>query len=135
MRPFPAEAMHMWPISTRVNKPGNDDSSIVEPIALANFGGVVELRATALARRTYCKTGASARRLRRRHRSGSQYHRPWTARRATILTALCVCEPHAAPRGHRTTNASIGFLGRFSPLLETEYLSDVADAGLRALAT
>jgi hypothetical protein len=26
------------------------------------------------------------------------------------------------------------FLGRFSPLLEAEHLSDVADAGLRALA-
>jgi putative SOS response-associated peptidase YedK len=31
MRPFPAEPMHMWPISTRVNKPENDDPSIVEP--------------------------------------------------------------------------------------------------------
>ena len=28
-------AMRMWPISTRVNKPENDDPSIVEPIALA----------------------------------------------------------------------------------------------------
>ena len=35
MRPFPAEPMRMWPISTRVNKPENDDPSIVEPIALA----------------------------------------------------------------------------------------------------
>ena len=35
MRPFPAEPMRMWPISTRVNKPENDNSSIVEPIALA----------------------------------------------------------------------------------------------------
>jgi hypothetical protein len=33
MRPFPAEPMHMWPISARVNKPENDDPSIVEPIA------------------------------------------------------------------------------------------------------
>jgi putative SOS response-associated peptidase YedK len=31
-RPFPAEPMRMWPISTRVNKPENDDPSIVEPI-------------------------------------------------------------------------------------------------------
>lgn len=29
-------AMRIWPISTRVNKPENDDPSIVEPIALAN---------------------------------------------------------------------------------------------------
>jgi putative SOS response-associated peptidase YedK len=35
MRPFPAEPMGMWPISTRVNKPENDDPSIVEPIAIA----------------------------------------------------------------------------------------------------
>jgi putative SOS response-associated peptidase YedK len=35
MRPFPANPMRMWPISTRVNKPENDDPSIVEPIALA----------------------------------------------------------------------------------------------------
>jgi hypothetical protein len=35
MRPFPAEPMRMWPISTRVEKPENDDPSIVEPIAIA----------------------------------------------------------------------------------------------------
>jgi putative SOS response-associated peptidase YedK len=35
MRPFPAEPMRMWPISTRVNKPENDDPSIVEPAELA----------------------------------------------------------------------------------------------------
>ena len=34
MQPFPAEPMHMWPISRRVNKPENDDPSIVEPIEL-----------------------------------------------------------------------------------------------------
>ena len=34
MRPFPAEPMRMWPISTRVNKPENDDPSIGEPIAI-----------------------------------------------------------------------------------------------------
>jgi putative SOS response-associated peptidase YedK len=32
MRPFPAELMRMWPISTRVNKPENDDPSILDPI-------------------------------------------------------------------------------------------------------
>jgi putative SOS response-associated peptidase YedK len=32
MRPFPADPMRMWPISTRVNKPENDDPSIAEPI-------------------------------------------------------------------------------------------------------
>jgi putative SOS response-associated peptidase YedK len=32
MRPFPAGLMRMWPISTRVNKPENDDASIVEPV-------------------------------------------------------------------------------------------------------
>ena len=34
MRPFPSEPMRIWPISTRVNKPENDDPSVVEPIAL-----------------------------------------------------------------------------------------------------
>jgi putative SOS response-associated peptidase YedK len=32
MRPFPSAPMRMWPISTRVNKPENDDFSIIEPI-------------------------------------------------------------------------------------------------------
>ena len=35
MRPFPSEPMRMWPISTRVNKPENDDPSILEPIELS----------------------------------------------------------------------------------------------------
>jgi putative SOS response-associated peptidase YedK len=35
MRPFPGELMRMWPISTRVNKPENDDPSILEPIKLS----------------------------------------------------------------------------------------------------
>ena len=34
-RPFPAELMPMWPISTRVNKPENDDPSIIEAIEVA----------------------------------------------------------------------------------------------------
>jgi putative SOS response-associated peptidase YedK len=32
-RPFPADVMRMWPISTRVNRPANDDPSITEPLA------------------------------------------------------------------------------------------------------
>jgi putative SOS response-associated peptidase YedK len=35
MRPFPSAPMRMWPISTRVNKPENNDPSIVERIELA----------------------------------------------------------------------------------------------------
>ncbi len=35
MRPFQAEPMRMWPISTRVNKPENEDPSIVEPVELS----------------------------------------------------------------------------------------------------
>jgi putative SOS response-associated peptidase YedK len=35
MQVFPAGPMRMWPISTRVNKPENDDPSIVEPIKLS----------------------------------------------------------------------------------------------------
>jgi hypothetical protein len=34
MGPLPARLMRMWPISTRVNKPENDDPSIIEPIEL-----------------------------------------------------------------------------------------------------
>jgi len=30
--PFPSEPMMMWPISTRVNKPENDDASILEHV-------------------------------------------------------------------------------------------------------
>jgi putative SOS response-associated peptidase YedK len=67
MRPFPAQPMRMWPISTRVNKPENDRVSY--------FGGVVELRATALARRAYCKglieDRTSRRALCRRDKTGS----------------------------------------------------------------
>jgi putative SOS response-associated peptidase YedK len=35
LRPFPSEDMPMWPTSTRVNKPENDDPSILDPIELA----------------------------------------------------------------------------------------------------
>lgn len=35
MKPYPADPMRMWPISTRVNKPENDDPSILEPVELA----------------------------------------------------------------------------------------------------
>ena len=34
MRPFPSDAMRMWPISTRVNKPDNDYPSILSEIVL-----------------------------------------------------------------------------------------------------
>ena len=29
--PFPSELMKIWPISTRVNKPTNDDEGILDP--------------------------------------------------------------------------------------------------------
>jgi putative SOS response-associated peptidase YedK len=32
MHPFPAALMRIWSISTRVNKPENDDPSILEPM-------------------------------------------------------------------------------------------------------
>jgi putative SOS response-associated peptidase YedK len=35
---YPPELMRMWPISTRVNSPRNDDSAILEPIDLALAG-------------------------------------------------------------------------------------------------
>jgi putative SOS response-associated peptidase YedK len=34
LRPFPAEPMRIWPISTRVNKPENDEPSLLEPVAV-----------------------------------------------------------------------------------------------------
>jgi putative SOS response-associated peptidase YedK len=34
VKPFPAEPMTMWPISTRVNSPKNDDEGLLEPITL-----------------------------------------------------------------------------------------------------
>ena len=36
LRPFPAEPMRMWPISTRVNKPENEDPFVVEPIEVTS---------------------------------------------------------------------------------------------------
>ena len=42
--PFPSELMKTWPISTRVNKPANDDAAILEPVktedAPRSFGSV-----------------------------------------------------------------------------------------------
>ena len=38
MRPFPSEAMRMWPISTRVNKPENDDPTILDEIVRNSYG-------------------------------------------------------------------------------------------------
>ena len=32
LRPYAAEAMTAWPVSTRVNSPRNDDSSLLEPL-------------------------------------------------------------------------------------------------------
>jgi putative SOS response-associated peptidase YedK len=33
MKPFPSDLMTMWPISTRVNKPENNDADLLTPIA------------------------------------------------------------------------------------------------------
>jgi putative SOS response-associated peptidase YedK len=32
MRPFPSEPMRIWPISTRVNAPQNDDPDLLKPV-------------------------------------------------------------------------------------------------------
>jgi putative SOS response-associated peptidase YedK len=34
IRPFPGNAMVTWPISTRVNKPENDDAAILDRLAV-----------------------------------------------------------------------------------------------------
>jgi putative SOS response-associated peptidase YedK len=36
VRPFPSGLMRMWQISTRLDKPENDDPSIIDPIELAS---------------------------------------------------------------------------------------------------
>lgn len=33
LQPFPSELMTMWPVSTRVNSPKNDDEALVDPVA------------------------------------------------------------------------------------------------------
>jgi putative SOS response-associated peptidase YedK len=35
LKSFPSDMMRMWPISTRVNKPENDEASILEPVEIA----------------------------------------------------------------------------------------------------
>jgi putative SOS response-associated peptidase YedK len=32
LRPFPSETMRVWAISSRVNKPENDEAFILEPV-------------------------------------------------------------------------------------------------------
>jgi putative SOS response-associated peptidase YedK len=32
LHPYPANLMRMWPVSTRVNKPENDDPSIIDAV-------------------------------------------------------------------------------------------------------
>jgi putative SOS response-associated peptidase YedK len=36
LQPFPSEPMAIWPISTRVNSPKNDDADLLEPLADAD---------------------------------------------------------------------------------------------------
>jgi putative SOS response-associated peptidase YedK len=38
LKPFQAERMKMWPISSRVNDPKNDDEGILQPIGPPKFG-------------------------------------------------------------------------------------------------
>jgi putative SOS response-associated peptidase YedK len=35
IRPYPADQMITWPISTRVNKAENDDAAILDPIEMS----------------------------------------------------------------------------------------------------
>jgi hypothetical protein len=35
LTPFPAEPMTMWPMSTRVNSPRNDDATLINPLSEA----------------------------------------------------------------------------------------------------
>jgi putative SOS response-associated peptidase YedK len=36
LKPFPVEPMMMWPVSTRVNTPKNDDPDILTPVVQAD---------------------------------------------------------------------------------------------------
>lgn len=38
MQPYPAEAIGLWPISTRVHKPENGDLSILDSVNWPNAG-------------------------------------------------------------------------------------------------
>ena len=39
LQPFPSELMAIWPISTRVNSPSNDDEHLLDEIELAKERG------------------------------------------------------------------------------------------------
>ena len=41
LQPFPSELMAIWPISTRVNSPSNDDEQLLEEIELAKAPAAV----------------------------------------------------------------------------------------------
>jgi putative SOS response-associated peptidase YedK len=32
LKPYPAESMEVWPVSTRVNRPGNDGPELIERV-------------------------------------------------------------------------------------------------------
>ncbi len=59
MRPFPADLIPMWPISTRVNKPENADPSMVEPMALESPYRTVATAQLAVAHDNCCGRGSS----------------------------------------------------------------------------
>jgi hypothetical protein len=67
--------------------------------------------------------------MRMRASRGPARQQPWAA---TPVRRLQLAAISGSANGQTHPAA---FLGRFSPLLEAEYLNDVADAGLRALAT
>ena len=39
MMPFPSELMKIWPVSTRVNKAGNDGADLIDPVGLGDGEG------------------------------------------------------------------------------------------------
>ena len=39
--PFPSELMRIWPISTRVNKPANDDEAVLDPTEIQEDGDLL----------------------------------------------------------------------------------------------
>src|SRR5262249_29009535 len=97
MKPFPSEPMRMWPIWTRVNKPENDDPSIVDPIQLAcaarKLGITLALSTTARQpqpRRTPCQVGPGLGRVTHFHTTRVMSH-GFESLRASCMSAVSEC--------------------------------------------
>ena len=88
LRPFPAELMRMWPISTRVNSPKNDDPDLLTPVApdsstSPDSGAELRVRRSRVPLRTYRSRSCSLSRPRSRRRSAARWAAFWLADKAS----------------------------------------------------